>query len=74
MSRSSYPSLRFTLCPFVLFPQPLRAVILGPPASGKTTVAQQLCEHYKLHHIKIKDVIDEEIESLVGETIYSITL
>ncbi|KAL8611092.1 hypothetical protein ACOMHN_064382 [Nucella lapillus] len=43
--------------------QPLRAVILGPPASGKTTVIQQLCEFYKLHHIKIKDVIDEEMDS-----------
>ncbi|KAK7104086.1 adenylate kinase 7-like [Littorina saxatilis] len=44
--------------------QPLRAVVLGPPAVGKSTVIQQLCEHYKLHHIKIKDVIDEELENL----------
>ena len=44
----------------------MRALILGPPASGKTTVAKQLCEHYKLHHIKIKDVIDEAIEKLVS--------
>lgn len=44
--------------------QPLRAVVFGPPASGKTTVTQQLCEHFKLHHIKIKDVIDEELENL----------
>ncbi|XP_067680599.1 adenylate kinase 7-like [Haliotis asinina] len=44
--------------------QPLRAVIVGPPASGKSTVAKQLCEHYKLHHIQIKKVIDDEIESL----------
>ena len=45
--------------------QPLRICILGPPASGKTTVCQKLCEFYKLHHIKIKDVIDEALEELV---------
>ncbi|KAK2150919.1 hypothetical protein LSH36_382g01056 [Paralvinella palmiformis] len=43
---------------------PLRAFICGPPASGKTTITKQLCEHYKLHHIKAKDVIDEAIENL----------
>ncbi|CAH1792741.1 unnamed protein product [Owenia fusiformis] len=43
---------------------PVRSAILGPPAVGKTTVAKQLCDHYKLHHIKIKDVIDEAIENL----------
>merc|ERR1712168_1374012 len=48
--------------------QPLRAVILGPPASGKTTVTKQLCEFFKLHHILIKEVIDEELESLQAKT------
>ncbi|ELU08844.1 hypothetical protein CAPTEDRAFT_225393 [Capitella teleta] len=43
---------------------PLRAFIMGPPASGKSTVAKQLCENYKLHHIKIKDVIDNALEAL----------
>ena len=47
------------------FPQPLRACIVGPPASGKTLIVKQLCEHYKLHHIKVQDVIDEAIEKLV---------
>ena len=37
---------------------------MGPPASGKTTVVKQLCEFYKLHHIKMKDVIDEAMEML----------
>eukprot|EP00794_Sanderia_malayensis_P019922 gene19922-21874_t len=43
---------------------PMRACVLGPPACGKTTVVRQLCEHYKLHHIKIQDVINEAIENL----------
>ncbi|XP_058955404.1 adenylate kinase 7-like [Pocillopora verrucosa] len=43
---------------------PLRACIIGPPASGKTLVIKQLCEHYKLHHIKIQDVIDEAVDKL----------
>ncbi|KAJ7383963.1 Adenylate kinase 7 [Desmophyllum pertusum] len=43
---------------------PLRACIIGPPASGKTLVIKQLCDHYKLHHIKIQDVIDEAVEKL----------
>lgn len=47
--------------------QPLRACILGPPASGKSTIVKQLCAHYKLHHIKIKDVIDEAMANLVRE-------
>ena len=44
----------------------MRAFVMGPPASGKTTMVKQLCEHYKLHHIKIKDVIDEAMERLVS--------
>lgn len=43
---------------------PLRACIMGPPASGKTLVIKQLCEHYKLHHIKIQDAIDEAVDKL----------
>ncbi len=49
-----------------LYLQPVRAFVTGPPASGKTTVVKKLCEHYKLHHIKIKDVIDDAIKALVS--------
>ena len=44
----------------------MRGCVLGPPAVGKTCVVAALCKHYKLHHIKIKDVIDEAIELLVS--------
>ncbi|KAJ8045225.1 Adenylate kinase 7 [Holothuria leucospilota] len=43
---------------------PMRACVLGPPASGKSSIVAALCKHYKLHHIKIKDVISEAIEAL----------
>ncbi|NXX21687.1 KAD7 kinase, partial [Podargus strigoides] len=43
---------------------PLKVYIHGPPGVGKSTVAEELCKHYKLHHIKIKDVISERIAEL----------
>ena len=48
--------------------QPMRVLITGPPACGKTTVVEQLCTHFKLHHVKIKDVIDEAIAKRVNNT------
>ncbi|NXY77503.1 KAD7 kinase, partial [Glareola pratincola] len=43
---------------------PLKVCIHGPPGVGKSTVAEELCKHYKLHHIKINDVISETIANL----------
>ncbi|XP_028250511.1 adenylate kinase 7 [Parambassis ranga] len=40
---------------------PIRLCVLGPPAVGKSTISKQLCEHYKLHHITLKDTISETI-------------
>ena len=42
----------------------MRLCILGPPAVGKTTVASQLCKHYKLHHLLMEEVVKEELERL----------
>ncbi|CAN0111111.1 unnamed protein product [Bubo scandiacus] len=43
---------------------PLKVCIHGPPGIGKSTIAEELCKHYKLHHIKINDVISETIANL----------
>ncbi|XP_068004981.1 adenylate kinase 7 [Melanerpes formicivorus] len=43
---------------------PLKVYVHGPPGIGKTTIAEELCKHYKLHRIKINDVISETIANL----------
>ncbi|KAM3861478.1 adenylate kinase 7-like [Diretmus argenteus] len=43
---------------------PVRIFLTGPPAVGKTTVAEKLCKHYQVHHIMLKDVIEEKITQL----------
>ncbi|NXL64539.1 KAD7 kinase, partial [Chordeiles acutipennis] len=43
---------------------PLKICIHGPPGVGKSTIAEELCKHYKLHHITINDVISETIANL----------
>ncbi|NXV05996.1 KAD7 kinase, partial [Cettia cetti] len=43
---------------------PLKVCVHGPPASGKSTIAKELCKHYKLHHVRTNDVISEKIADL----------
>ncbi|XP_065694065.1 adenylate kinase 7 isoform X2 [Patagioenas fasciata] len=43
---------------------PLKVCIHGPPGVGKSTIAEELCKHYRLHYIKISDVISESIANL----------
>ncbi|NXK97994.1 KAD7 kinase, partial [Formicarius rufipectus] len=43
---------------------PLKVCIHGPPGVGKSTIAEELCKHYRLHYIKINDVISEKIAHL----------
>ncbi|XP_008285255.1 adenylate kinase 7 [Stegastes partitus] len=43
---------------------PIRLCVLGPPAVGKSTVSKKICEHYKLHHITLKETISETISRL----------
>ena len=44
----------------------MRVVVLGPPAVGKSTVAEQLCEYFKLHHVHVKQVIDDSFDHMVS--------
>uniref|UniRef100_A0A665TBL8 Adenylate kinase 7a n=1 Tax=Echeneis naucrates TaxID=173247 RepID=A0A665TBL8_ECHNA len=44
---------------------PIRICLVGPPSVGKTTVSEKLCNHYQIHHIKLKEVIEEKITQLV---------
>lgn len=68
MGCNSYFSLAaMILFFFIYFLQPIRICLVGPPAVGKTTVAEKLCSHYQLHHIKVKEVIEEEITKLVSQ-------
>uniref|UniRef100_A0A8C4R963 Uncharacterized protein n=1 Tax=Eptatretus burgeri TaxID=7764 RepID=A0A8C4R963_EPTBU len=43
---------------------PLRLCVLGPPAVGKTTVVQKLCQYYRLHHVILKEAIGEGFKKL----------
>ncbi|NWI37955.1 KAD7 kinase, partial [Picathartes gymnocephalus] len=43
---------------------PLKVCIHGPPGSGKSTIAVELCKHYKLHYVTMNDVISEKITEL----------
>ncbi|XP_028995879.1 adenylate kinase 7 [Betta splendens] len=43
---------------------PVRLCVLGPPAVGKSTVSKEICKHYKLQHITLKETISETIALL----------
>ncbi|XP_078797237.1 adenylate kinase 7 isoform X3 [Oryzias latipes] len=43
---------------------PIRMCVLGPPAAGKSTVSKQICQHYKLHYITLRDAVSEAIAQL----------
>ncbi|XP_077408878.1 adenylate kinase 7a [Vanacampus margaritifer] len=43
---------------------PIRICLTGPPAVGKRKLAEKLCARYRIHHINIRDVIDEKMAQL----------
>lgn len=46
--------------------KPLKLVIHGPPASGKTKLAERLCQRYGAHYVSVKTMIQETLDELVS--------
>lgn len=44
--------------------QALKVCVLGPPASGKSHLARQLCEYYSLPHVHVATLISGTIDRL----------
>jgi adenylate kinase len=44
---------------------PLKLVIHGPPASGKTYFAKKLATHYEIHYLDFDKVVQDAISRLV---------
>lgn len=45
--------------------KPIKIILHGPPAVGKTNIAKQLSEIYGAHYMNVKLLIENEIEKLV---------
>ncbi|EGI65491.1 Putative adenylate kinase 7 [Acromyrmex echinatior] len=46
---------------------PVKIVVLGPPASGKTRVARYLADYYGIHYIHVKTLISDTIQKLIDD-------
>ncbi|CAD5119731.1 DgyrCDS8327 [Dimorphilus gyrociliatus] len=44
--------------------QPIRILLHGPPCAGKSTIAKELASSYKLHHLRVSEIIRESKERL----------
>ncbi|KAH1015540.1 adenylate kinase 7 [Dendroctonus ponderosae] len=44
--------------------KPLKVILHGPPAAGKTDIAKRICQRYGAHYVSVKSMIDETLEDL----------
>lgn len=51
--------------------RPVKMVVLGPPASGKTRVARYLADHYGIHYVHVKTLISDRIQKLVSAYLFA---
>ncbi|XP_077272220.1 adenylate kinase 7 isoform X2 [Temnothorax americanus] len=47
--------------------RPVKIIVLGPPASGKTRVARYLAKHYGIPYVHVKTLISDTIQKLVDD-------
>ncbi|XP_020284340.1 adenylate kinase 7-like isoform X2 [Pseudomyrmex gracilis] len=47
--------------------RPVKIIVLGPPASGKTRIARYLADHYGIHYVHVKTLISDTIQKLVDD-------
>ncbi|TPX48909.1 adenylate kinase [Synchytrium endobioticum] len=43
---------------------PLKVVVHGPPASGKTAYAKRIAEHYEIHYLDVHETVQTAIDRL----------
>lgn len=47
---------------------PVKIIVLGPPASGKSMIARYLARHYDIHYVHVKSLIEDTIRNLVSSS------
>lgn len=50
--------------------RPVKIIVLGPPASGKTRVARYLADYYGIHYVHVKTLISDTIQKLVSINLF----
>lgn len=51
--------------------RPVKIIVLGPPASGKTRVARYLADYYGIPYVHVKTLISDTIQKLVSVYLFT---